>query len=157
MVMIRTLTPRSGPRLIVEPIEEPEIYFRRDEVWEHKQPATEFPIATSGALGHPHYDPLPTQEHDFAKPDHRGRRIFDFRLGCYVKEPPKPAPLMRRPKPSPAAWTDTIGDHFWITCRETGSRMVRIRAQTAAKAQVYAGLYAIAHQLPAAAAYALRD
>lgn len=135
--------------------DEPEVYFRKDEVWEHKQAATEHPLAVG--VPNVHYSPLPTPSHDFAKPTHTGRRIFDFRLGCYVREPRREPPVMRRPRPSPVAWTDTSGDHFWIMCRETGARMVRVRAQSASRAQTFAGLYALAHKLPAAAAYAMRD
>lgn len=156
-MLIRTLTEARGqtPELIPAEVGEPELYFRKGEVFEPKSAATEYPLAVG--VPNPHFDPRPTPAEDFAQPDHSGVRIFDFRLGCYVKAPRREAPVMRRPRPSPKAWTDTSGDHFWIMDRETGARMVRIRAQTAANAQTYAGIYALAHKLPASAAYALRD
>lgn len=84
-----------------------------------------------------------------------GRRRYDATIDAWVKidgPPALPAPVV--PRPSPVVHGDTEGAFYWITCRETGHRMRRIRAQTPARAQAIAAQYALSNGLPASAAYA---
>ena len=153
MTILRNMTPASGPRVIPAEVGEPEYYFRHSEEFALVSPVTEYQLATSAVP----WDSKPTQEQEFHRPDYSGMRIWDRRLGCYVREPRKPIPVMRRPRPSPSVWGDQSGDLYWVMCREAGVRLRRFRAQTAARAQTVAALYAVSNKLPASAAYALKD
>lgn len=83
---------------------------------------------------------------------------YDRAIDAWVKPPKPPIDVDEKiPAPSPPVWGGSSGPWFWVMCRETGVRMVRFRAQTAAQAQTIAGIYATAHKLPASAAYALKE
>lgn len=152
---ISTLTPASGPRIIVIP--DNHIGVPRYGTYAVVSRPAEHTIAPAASQRMANRQPnIPeTQLLGLPGPSQpRGKRRYDAALDCYVAPPRAPDPVMRRPRDM-APPRQGSGRAWWIVDRETGCNLRKICAQTAAQAQQVAAEFAVNNGFAAADCYAM--
>jgi hypothetical protein len=152
---ISTLTPSTGPRTIVIP--DDYIGVPRYGSYSFVSAPQAHMVAPAASVAMANRHPMIPACQDLGLPNAptpSGPRRYDEALGCYVRAPRRPTPVMKRPR----EWAlprESHGSDYWIMDRETGCRLRKICAQTVAEAQQIAAEFAVNNGGQASDCYAI--